>query len=155
VGGPRRDVSAGVELLHAGHVVATTAMVGLIWFVQVVHYPLFRAVGADHFVAYEQAHTARTAWVVGPFMAVEGATALLLAVDPGDGVDRSLALVGLALLAVIHASTVFLQVPAHRLLSATADRATMDRLVATNWIRTFGWSARAVVAVAMLVAVTS
>jgi hypothetical protein len=39
------------------HLAATAAMVGLIWFVQVVHYPLFASVGADEFVAYENAHT--------------------------------------------------------------------------------------------------
>ena len=42
------------------HLAATAAMTGLIWFVQVVHYPLFAAVGADQFVAYEVAHQRRT-----------------------------------------------------------------------------------------------
>jgi hypothetical protein len=38
------------------------------------------------------------------------------------------------------------------LLSRAADPAAMRRLVRTNWIRTIGWSARGVVAVAVLVA---
>ena len=140
-------------LLHSAHLLSTTAMVGLIWFVQVVHYPLFAAVGTDQFLAYEAAHTRRTSWVVGPFMAVEGAMALTLLAFPGDGLGRALPLLGVALLGIVHASTVLLQVPAHRRLSAKADAATMRRLVASNWIRTVGWSARAVVAMAMFVAV--
>lgn len=140
--------------LHAGHVVATTAMLGLIWFVQVVHYPLFAAVGTDRFVAYEHAHTARTAWVVGPFMAVEGLAAVAIVATADAELGLLLPLTGLGLLAVVHASTVLLQVPAHRALSEAADPAVMQRLVASNWIRTTGWSVRAVLAMAMLLTVS-
>ena len=142
-------------LLLSVHLLATAAMVGLIWFVQVVHYPLFAAVGTDEFVAYEQAHQRRTAYVVGPPMAVEGVTALVLLVAAPDGVGPLLPWLGAALLAVIHASTVFLQVPAHAALAQSPDRRTIDRLVRTNWIRTIGWTARGAVAVAMLVTAAS
>ena len=74
------------------HLVATAAMAGLIWFVQVVHYPLFAGVGRDGFAAYEARHTRRTSWVVGPFMAVEGVAAIALFVWPVDGVGRGLPL---------------------------------------------------------------
>lgn len=140
-------------LVLSAHLVATLVMVGLIWFVQVVHYPLFAAVGVDQFVAYEVAHQRRTSYVVGPPMAVEGVTALVLLFATPDGVDRWLALIGAGLLAVVHASTVFLQVPAHGRLALSHDPLDIRRLVRTNWIRTIGWSARGVVAVAMLIAV--
>lgn len=132
------------------HLVATAMMAGLIWFVQIVHYPLFAAVGPDRFVAYELAHQRRTSFVVGLPMAVEGVTTLILLFAAPDGLGWALPLVGAGLLAVIHASTVFLQVPAHAALAESADQATIARLVRTNWIRTIGWSARTVVAVAML-----
>jgi hypothetical protein len=86
-------------------------------------------------------------------MAVEGVTALIVLFAAPEGLGWALPLVGAGLLAVIHASTVFLQVPAHAALAESADQATIDRLVRTNWIRTFGWSARTVVAVAMLLVV--
>ncbi len=145
-------MSTSTALLLSVHLVATAAMVGLIWFVQIVHYPLFAAVGPDHFVAYEQAHQHRTSFVVGPPMAVEGVTALVLRVAAPDGVGLVLPLVGAGLLAVVLASTVFLQVPAHAALARSHDAANIRRLVRTNWIRTIGWSARGIVAVAMLVA---
>lgn len=144
-------MTTSTTLLLSLHLVATAAMVGLIWFVQVVHYPLFAAVGSEGFVAYELAHQTRTAWVVGPPMALEGVTALVLLLAPPDGVGRGLAVAGAALLAAVHASTVLLQVPAHARLGTAHDPAAVRRLVRTNWIRTIGWSARAVVAVAMLV----
>ena len=126
-------------------------MVGLIWFVQVVHYPLFASVGAERFVAYEDAHRRLTSYVVGPFMAAEGVTALWIAADPPSGVSRAAAVAGLALLAVIHGSTVFLQVPLHMALSNGFDTTTARRLCRTNWIRTVGWSARGLLAAGMTV----
>lgn len=143
-------MSSTTAALHTAHLLSTAAMAGLIWFVQVVHYPLFAAVGPQDFVAYENQHTRRTAWVVGPFMAVEGITALAIFAAPGEGLSRALPLLGLVLLAIVHASTVTLQVPAHRRLSTTCDPAVMQRLVATNWVRTAGWSLRAILAMAML-----
>ena len=58
------------------HLAATAAMFGLIWFVQVVHCPLFAAVGGDGFVSYETAHRRRTVFAVGPLMAAEGLTGI-------------------------------------------------------------------------------
>ena len=134
------------------HLAATAAMCGLIWFVQVVHYALFDGVGAERFVEYEARHTRAVSWVVGPFMAVEGVSALLISATLHDEVGLVLVGAGLLLLAVIHASTVVLQVPAHGRLSSGYDAAVAARLLRTNWIRTAGWTLRTVVAAAMIVA---
>ena len=42
------------------HFAATFYMVGLVWFVQRAHYPLFAAVGSQQFPDYERAHALRT-----------------------------------------------------------------------------------------------
>ena len=39
--------------------VSTLPMVGLVWLVQVVHYPLFDHVGRDEFASYERAEEKR------------------------------------------------------------------------------------------------
>ncbi len=138
-------------VLLTSHLVATAAMVGLIWFVQVVHYPLFASVGADGFAEYERLHQRSTSFVVGPFMAVEGATAVWLAVAPPNGMSRLLPLLGLIVLCLIHASTVLLQVPQHTALSDGYDETRVHRLVCTNWVRTVGWCVRGIIAAIMLV----
>jgi hypothetical protein len=144
-------VSSGQATLLAVHLLATAAMTGLIWFVQIVHYPLFAGVGSDGFSTYADHHQRRTSFVVGPFMATEGATALWLFARPPGDLDRIVPFVALAVLGVVLASTVLLQVPAHARLSAGHDAAVIRRLVRTNWVRTIGWSARSVLAVMMLV----
>ncbi len=144
-------MTSSAAVLLSTHLLATAAMVGLIWFVQVVHYPLFASVGSEGFARYEQVHQRRTSYIVGPLMATEGGTAVWLALATPNGISRLWPLLGLVALGVIHASTVFLQVPQHSALSGGFDPARVQRLVRTNWIRTLGWSVRGIIAAAMVV----
>lgn len=136
-----------ILLVHAS---ATLFMTGLIWFVQVVHYPLFAAVGSDAFPNYSRLHQTLTTFVVGPPMLVEAVTAAILVFARPAGVSATLAWTGLALVIVIWLSTALLQVPAHGRLVSGFDPSTGAFLVSTNWIRTIAWSARGAVAVAMI-----
>ena len=126
-------------LIHLG---VTLVLVGLIWIVQVVHYPLFAGVGAGGWAAYEAAHQARITLVVGPLMVAELATAVWLVLAPPAGVPAWAVLVGAGLVGVIWASTAFVQVPLHNALGGGFDPSAHARLVATNWVRTAAWTAR-------------
>jgi hypothetical protein len=132
------------------HLAATLFMVGVIWFVQVVHYPLLARVGSAEAVAYEQAHTRRTGRVVGPAMLLEAASAALLLWVRPAGVSDLQAGVGAALLAVAWASTWLVQVPCHDRLCREFDRVVHRRLVRSNWVRTAAWSLRGLVALWMV-----
>ncbi len=129
------------------HAAATLFMTGLIWLVQVVHYPLFALVGTESFVAYAQAHQRRITPVVVPVMLLEVVTAIALVALLPAGRPRIAAWIGLGLLAAIWLSTAFLQVPLHRRLLGGYDDATIARLVRGNWLRTFAWTLRAVLAI--------
>lgn len=134
------------------HLVATLFMTGVIWFVQVVHYPLFADVGGEAFRGYQQRHVQRTGWVVGPPMLLEAATATALLVEPAAELSFAWAAVNGGLLGVIWLSTWLSQVPQHnRLLGGFLPEAHR-KLVAGNWIRTVVWSIRSLL---LLTAVTS
>jgi len=123
-------------------------MTGLIWLVQVVHYPLFGAVDAAAFPAYHREHMRLITLAVGPLMLVEAAAAiaiLALRVSPPP-----LAWTGVALLAVVWGATMFLSVPHHDALTRGFSAATLAALVGTNWIRTVAWTARAGVSLLMV-----
>ena len=124
------------------HLAATLYMVGVVWFVQVVHYPLFSRVGPEKFSLYSEAHSRLTTYVVGPPMLTEAATALLLVFRRPEGVPLAAALTGLALVVVVWLSTALLQVPHHTTLGSGFDRRAWSGLVLSNWVRTVAWSAR-------------
>lgn len=124
------------------HLYATLAMTGLIWFVQVVHYPLFNRVGSEAFTVYAEAHQNLTGLVVIPFMFMELGGASLLLLRRPEGIPLWAAVVGLALVAVLWGSTFFLQVPQHSILSNGFDETAYRTLVSTNWVRTVAWSLR-------------
>lgn len=120
-------------------VLTTFYMFGLIWFVQVVHYPLMGSVGEAFFVAYERKHTILTTYVVMPAMLIElGTAGLLLIQAPKDPVWWANA-IGVGL---IWASTFFIQVPLHGQLSEQFSESAHLQLVQSNWIRTVLWTLR-------------
>jgi hypothetical protein len=125
-------------------------MVGLIWFVQIVHYPLFGAVSERDFAAYARDHQRQTTWVVGPVMLLELITAVSLLGRRPPGVSLSLVWAGLGLLAVIWLSTMFLQIPLHAKLASGRDPLAIQGLVRGNWIRTAAWTLRGLLALRML-----
>ena len=132
------------------HAAATLAMVGLIWFVQVVHYPLFDLASERRFERFAAQHQRRTSFVVVPLMLTEMGTALALVAAPPAGLGPGLPWLGIVFLALIWLSTALLQVPLHRRLGRGYDLPSIRGLVASNWLRTVAWTARGWLALELL-----
>jgi hypothetical protein len=111
---------------------ATLFMTGLIWFVQVVHYPLFSAVGQEGFIHYEVRHSNLTTLVVAPVMLLELLSILFLLRYPPAEVSTWQLYCGLGLLAFIWLSTAFVQVPQHSILAKGFNQQAHELLVTTN-----------------------
>jgi len=133
-------------VLLLGHAALTFYMVGVIWFVQLVHYPLFRRVGRTEFAAYEQEHMLRTGWVVAGPMLLEMGLVTVVAWEIGGWLSWA----GLALAVLIWVVTACWQVPAHRRLKRGFDATTHCRLRRANWARTVAWTLRGGVALVLL-----
>lgn len=134
------------------NVVSTFTMVGVIWFVQVVHYPLLSVVPVESASTVAVDHQRRTGWVVMAPMTVEGFTTLGLLKWVPDGVAWWVPWLNGVFLAVALGCTVFLSVPRHARMAAQPDASVGRELVLTNWPRTVAWSARGIVLVLMLLA---
>lgn len=85
-------------------------------------------------------------------MLVELACTALLAAAPPPGVPAWMTWLGVGLLGVVWLSTGLLQVPAHGRLAGAFDAGAHARLVGSSWLRTAGWSARGILALAMIAA---
>jgi len=66
------------SLVLIANLAATAVMVGVIWYVQIVHYPLMAGWPHEDFGVWEARHRERTALVVIPTMLLEGVTAAAL-----------------------------------------------------------------------------
>lgn len=130
------------------HAASTAMMCGLIWFVQVVHYPMFRHVGDAQFIEYERIHQQRTTWIVAPLMLIELVTGAWIAL--AGLAPFWLAWSGVGLIGLLWLSTACVQVPLHARLSKGWDARAGRALVLTNWVRTLAWSVRTVIALWML-----
>ena len=141
------------EFAAVAQVVGSVGMFGVIWIVQLVHYPLMRFVPGAQFGRFEAAHSTRISWVVGPLMAVEGVCVLAFFFAPPVGLPWWLPWAGAVAEAIAIGTTIFVSAPLHGRLGAHFDPAVLHRLIATNWIRTAAWTGRAAVAIAIVVAV--
>ena len=139
-----------MNLLLLVNAAATLLMTGLIWFVQIVHYPLFRQLPRERCTSYVRLHGKTTSLVVIPVMLTELVTSGLLVLYRPPGLSLLVVSGGLALTLLIWASTFLLQVPCHQRLSLAYDEATIDLLVRSNWARTVLWSLRSLLVLWML-----
>jgi len=142
-------------------------MIGLIWLVQVVQYPGFRAVGPREWPAYHAAHSNTITRIIAPMMFTELLLAVLLVfaavtsntqnnqpiptgVGPLALSPIVLSLAGILCLIFAWGVTFLISVPLHQRLSAGHDHALIVKLVSTNWFRTIAWSLRGLIALAMV-----
>jgi hypothetical protein len=139
------------KAIFVGNLLATGVLTGIIWYVQIVHYPLFARVGEAGFARYHAAHSALTTRVVALPMLIELAlSGLLLFVRPA-GMGAAVTWAGFALAVAVWACTFFIAVPLHGALGGGHDAATIARLVATNWLRTVAWTAHLAILTSALV----
>ena len=115
-------------------------MCGLIWLVQMVHYPSFSYVDEDKFTSFENFHTGRISMIVVPIMLIELISALALAIlDQG-----MITVVNLVIVLLIWLATFSFSVPCHVALSKSKNSKSIEKLVITNWLRTVFWTAKSI-----------
>ena len=112
-------------------------MTGLCWFVQIVHYPLFRAIESDKFPAYERKNMV-TGLITVPVMTIELITGFILLYN----YHETLWVLNIGLLVCIWLSTMLFQVPIHLKLMSESSPKLISKVINTNWIRTLSWTAR-------------
>lgn len=131
------------ETLPIAHLAATWFMVGLIWVIQLVHYPLWVHVADGQGMVFHQRHARRIGSLVMSVGVLEMmASALMVALRPGP-----LTLVGALILLLIWMITIFVQIPLHRRFGRAWNPGLIAPLVRGNWPRTILWTMRGAVAI--------
>lgn len=128
---------------------STFFMTGLIWLVQLVHYPLLGEVGPAAFGRYHAEHVRRIGPLVGGQMLVELVSSCGLIVVRPSGIPAWLAIAGVGSVAITWISTTALQVPIHGRLASGFDPAAHQLLVRSNWVRTMSWTTHSAIVLGM------
>ncbi len=119
--------------------ISCSFMTGLIWTIQILHYPAFKLIHPEEFKNFHAAHLRNITYIVLPAMLVELITAILLSLKFPE---LPIFWFNIILVILIWLATFFLSVPCHNALTASQNREVIKRLVLTNWVRTILWSVR-------------
>jgi uncharacterized membrane protein len=131
------------------HAILTLIFTGIIWFVQIVHYPLLKYV--DNIENYEKQHKKIVMIPAIIIMTLETITGVLLLLYKPNNVSYLSVYIGLILIAIIQYQTWFNQVPCHNKLSTGFSLESRDSLIKTNWIRTISYTLRSLLIGYMLI----
>ena len=129
------------ELILKVNFISTSVMVGVIWVIQLLHYPSFHFIYDQKYIEFQHFHMQRISFIVVPVMLIELASALLLAYF----FESSLTIILLALVLGIWAITFIFFTNMHQKLTDGYDHSIVDRLVQINWSRTALWSLRLII----------
>ena len=130
------------------NLLSTAMLTGLIWTIQIVHYPSFRFIERGQFTNYEAFHVRRMTFVVMPMMLLEAAMSLILFFQNQSLLES----LNLLCLVGVWGVTFFISVPLHNKLGHSFDEKALDALILTNWPRTILWSAKSVFSALLLIA---
>lgn len=129
-----------LSLALIANIFCSFALFGLIWCVQLVHYPFFLRADKINFVEHIGFHKHRISIIVIPLMTIELGTSGILAFQFPQFTGWNI--FGFAVVILIWLVTFFVQVPLHDHLSDGYDESAVQKLIKTNWIRTLLWSAK-------------
>lgn len=135
----KRVTIPGMSLneLSTLRLVTDTALVMLIWLVQLVIYPSFSSIEPARFIDWHHRYMRTISFIVIPLMLVQAALIGVQCINAPIPAH----LISTAAVLAAWGATFTMSVPCHRKLQLMGKTEKwIDRLVRTNWIRTVAWS---------------
>ena len=130
-----------IELLSDIHFLSTSLMVGIIWVIQLLHYPTFHFIKESDYVEFQHFHMQRISFIVVPVMIIELLSGFMLVYY----FRSNLLILCLIILLVIWLITFVFFTKLHQSLLGGYDKIIVDNLVQINWSRTVLWSLRLII----------
>ena len=67
-----------LDFLYKTHIVSTSLMVGVIWVMQLVHYPSFNFINLKVYKSFQEFHMKKISLIVIPIMTIELTSGILI-----------------------------------------------------------------------------
>ena len=130
----------GPKFLYFLHFSSCLGMTGVIWLVQLVHYPSFHFIDKERFKSFENFHARSITFIVFPLMLTELITCFVL------DLPHPWKLLNICGVLLLWLSTMLLSMPRHQRLSRYGYNHKITReLILTNWPRTIIWTLRSLI----------
>ena len=123
-----------------GHLIFTSIMTGVIWVIQIVHYPSFHFIEKELYTAFQKFHMNKISIIVIPIMLAELITGIMLFLDKSS--KSPFLIISIIILVLIWLITGVFFTKAHNELIAGYQELVVNQLVVMNWIRTLLWTLR-------------
>jgi len=131
------------------HLVSTSFMVGVIWIVQLVHYPTFLFIDEQKSYDFQKFHMSRISYIVMPAMTTELFSGIYIYIYSNMAIDSNLFLLALTVLIINWIITALVFVKMHNKLLINYKIEIISLLVKWNWLRTLLWSVRLILLLRM------
>lgn len=123
-----------------GHLIFTSIMTGVIWVIQIVHYPSFHFIEKELYTAFQKFHMNKISIIVIPIMLAELITGMMLFLDKSS--KSPFLIISFVILVLIWLITGVFFSKAHNELMTGYQELLVNQLVVMNWIRTLLWTLR-------------
>ena len=130
-----------IEILSEVHFLSTSLMVGIIWVIQLLHYPSFHFIKESDYVEFQHFHMQRISFIVVPAMIIELLSGFMLVYY----FRSNLLILCLIILLFIWLITFVFFTKLHQSLLGGYDKIIVDKLVQINWSRTILWTFRLII----------
>ncbi len=121
------------------HFASTAVMVGVIWVIQLLHYPTFHYIEKNNYSQFQKFHMNRISYIVIPAMVIEMLSGIMLLIINDDFI------ISFSLLVCIWIITFVFFTNIHQRLLSKYENTAVEKLVNLNWIRTAFWTVRLVI----------
>lgn len=122
------------------HLITTSLMVGVIWVIQLVHYPSFHYVKKDNYPLFQRFHMQRISIIVMPLMIIELFSGSYLVYDRLYLNFYFLFSILILIINWVITAVIFSRL--HQRLERGYDETLINKLILYNWIRTLLWTLR-------------
>ena len=125
------------------HLITCWAMIGVIWIIQLVHYPAYRFIDESKFIQYQKFHSRQITYFVAPVMILEMMTTgwLMYFIFQTKN-NLTLFLLSTLFLLIVWGVTFFKMVPLHNVLMSGKNEVIIEKIIKLNWWRTLLWTLR-------------
>ena len=136
-------------ILILSHAISGFFLTGLIWVIQLVHYPSFKFYDTKTFKTAMAHHRQKISFIVMPLMLIELMTGITLAVIQWSSLAE-FHIINLTLIAIIWVHTFMLMVPFHQTCESNFDIDLLNRTLKHHWLRTTAWTLKSALWIATL-----